>query len=614
MATYQVQGPDGSTYRIDGPDNADPSDVIAQVTGHKQAHSFDALPGGAVAPTGSAAAKAAQSPLSQSDTQNFLAGAGKATMDLGRGAGQWLGLESRQDVADSRKLDAPLMSTKAGKAGDITGTAVDLLPLARIPGAGTLAGAAGIGAGTGLLMPSTSTGETAANAGLGAVASPLGVLAGRGMGALYQGAKAAIAPFLKGGSQDIAGRTLQSFAGGPQAASQAASELSATPATLPGVKPSLGELTSNGGLAQLERSVRNNPETTAAMTARDQSNRAAMTDALDQLAGTPAQRATNVGLRADFSKPYYEQAGQTTVPADAQLGKILARPSMQKAWARASELAQEQGVSLREPSANDIDGQTLQYLRMGLSDLADAGPAQGMGKFEANAVKGTLSDLNGWIGQKVPALQQADRMFAWGSRPINQADIAGQLRDKLVPALGDFGSVPRLNANSYANALRNGDDLAANVSGRSNATLEGSLNPQQMTTLRQIGEQLARRANAADLGRAAGSNTAQNLAGQNLLRQFLGPLGLPESTLGRATQGVLGQSLMRPYGVVAKAAEPDILQQLSRASLDPQYAAQLLSRAPNSRAAQLLWQRQGLLGPLANTAAGGLLGSGNAAQ
>jgi hypothetical protein len=90
VATYEVHGSDGAMYRIEGPDDADPSAIIAQVTGgHKfgSGKVLDAIPGG-TAPTGSAEAKAAQSPVSDSAAQNFLAGAGKATVDLGRGAAQ----------------------------------------------------------------------------------------------------------------------------------------------------------------------------------------------------------------------------------------------------------------------------------------------------------------------------------------------------------------------------------------------------------------------------------------------------------------------------------------------------------------------------------------------
>lgn len=607
-------------------DTAGAQRLAAYIKTQSGPKSFD-LVNGQTVPTGSAAAKAAQSPVSDSATQNFLAGAGKATMDIGRGAGQMVGAVSRQDVADARARDAPLMKTKAGVAGNLTGTAVDLLPAALIPGAGTMAGAAAIGAGTGLLMPSTGTGETLANTALGGAAGPLGLAAGRGLGALYQGGKAAIMPFLPGGSQQVAANTLRTAAGGRQAATQAAQELTNPGSVLPGVQPSVGELTSNGGLAQLQRTLQNN--SAADFTARDAANRGAMTSALDQMSGTAAQRTTNVGLRADFTKPLYEQAEKARVVPDKGLQSLLSRPSMQSAWERAQQLAAERGEQLEVPqmaaamgkpfpiqgATPMLSGKSLQYLRMGLSDLADSGPQQGMGAHEAAALKNTLSDLNGWIGKNVPALKAADRTYAWASRPLNQSDIAGQLRDRLVPALGDFGNgVPRLNANSYATALRNGDDLAANVLGRQNAKLADVMSPQQTTTLNQIGDQLARRANASDLGRGAGSNTAQNLAGQNLLHSFLGPFGMSDTALGRMAQSAVGKTIARPYGFAAQAAEPDIQRALTEAMLDPRKAAQLLQQYPNSRLAQILWHRQGLLGPATQTAAQGLMGSGNAAQ
>lgn len=617
MATYSVKAPDGGTYQIQGPDDADPSDVISQVMGGHKPQSFDATSGGIV-PTGSPAAKAAQSPVSDSNVQNWLAGAGKATVDIGRGVGQTLGLESRADVQASRERDAPLMATKAGRFGNIVGTGVDLLPAAFIPGAGTLAGAAAIGAGTGALQPSTSTGETVKNTLLGGVTAPAAILAGRGLGALYQGGKAALEPLFQGGQQRIAARTLQAFAGGPEAAETAAQRLSQGAGdVLPGVEPTSAELAGNAGIAQLERTMRNNPESLTALTARNQANRGAMTNALGQIAGTDADQAAAVAARSAATRPLYQAAGQVTVPADAELGRILARPSVQAAWSRAEQLAAERGETLTGQNANDIGGNTLQYLKMALQDTANAGPQRGMGSHELGAVRSTMGDLQDWITRNVPQLRAADQAYAAGSAPLNQMQIGRELSDRLQPALTDFGNNTRLNAASYANAVRNGDQLAANATGNARATLAGTLSPEQSTTIRQIGEQLARRANADELGRAVGSNTGQNLASQNVLRQIAGPLGLPQSMAERAAGSTLGQTITRPLQWAAQTGEPRIQQTVARALLDPQYAAQLLRQQPTSAAARIIWARQGLLGPLGNTAVGGLagmMGSGNAAK
>lgn len=146
----------------------------------KTVHSFDAIHG-EVVPSDSAYAKAAQSPIATADSNsnspvgseisamlsNAASGAGKAFVDLGRGAGQWLGLVSRQDVQDSRTRDAPLMATGAGKVGNIVGNVAATAPALAIPGANTVAGAGLIGAATGALQPSVSTGETVRNIGIG---------------------------------------------------------------------------------------------------------------------------------------------------------------------------------------------------------------------------------------------------------------------------------------------------------------------------------------------------------------------------------------------------------------------------------------------------------------
>lgn len=142
----------------------------------KTVRSFDATPAGIV-PTGSAAAKAYETPIATPDPNssspvgseigsmlsNAASGAGKAFADLGRGVGQYLGLVSRQDVADSRRLDAPLMATGSGRVGNIVGNVALTAPTMVIPGANTVTGAGLIGAGMGALQPSVSTGETVRN-------------------------------------------------------------------------------------------------------------------------------------------------------------------------------------------------------------------------------------------------------------------------------------------------------------------------------------------------------------------------------------------------------------------------------------------------------------------
>jgi hypothetical protein len=120
--------------------------------------------------------------------QKFLAGTGKAFVDLGRGAGQLVGAISNEDVASARALDAPLMATRAGKVGNFAGNFAAAVPAAFVPGANTVAGAGVIGAGLGLLQPVESGTERAMNTGLGLVAGAGGQKAGQVAGK-YLGGK-----------------------------------------------------------------------------------------------------------------------------------------------------------------------------------------------------------------------------------------------------------------------------------------------------------------------------------------------------------------------------------------------------------------------------------------
>jgi hypothetical protein len=182
-------------------------------------------------------------------------------------------------------------------------------------------------------------------------------------------------------------------------------------------------------------------------------------------------------------------------------------------------------------------------------------------------------------------------------------EVGGAFRDKFQPALADFGATGRTRAEAFARALREGDDTAAKALGRSSASLNDVLNPLQADRLKLIGEQLARRANAEDLGRAVGSNTAQNLVSQNVVRQFFGPLGLPESMMERVAQSTLMQSILRPVQFAGQMGEPKAMQALQQALLDPKLAQQWLKLGVNPQQVGLLLKNQQYL-PGAAAAAG----------
>lgn len=174
MAKYRITGPDGAAYDVTAPDGASEADVMAYAQKNyapkpkEQDFSFDPM-------------------RDMNMGERALAGVGKAFTDIGRGAGQLVGAVSREDVADARKLDAPLMNTTAGAVGNFAGNVAAMVPAAGIPGANTVAGAGVIGAGMGLLAPSTSTSETLTNVALGGAGGAAGQAIANKVPALLKG-------------------------------------------------------------------------------------------------------------------------------------------------------------------------------------------------------------------------------------------------------------------------------------------------------------------------------------------------------------------------------------------------------------------------------------------
>lgn len=111
------------------------------------------------------------------------AGVGKAMVDPLRGIGQMLGMIPQSEIDAAKKLDAPLMDTGAGLAGNVAGNMLTAL----IPGGNTVKGAALVGAGLSALQP-TASGEsrltnTLTGGALGAGGAAAGKIIGKGMDA-----------------------------------------------------------------------------------------------------------------------------------------------------------------------------------------------------------------------------------------------------------------------------------------------------------------------------------------------------------------------------------------------------------------------------------------------
>lgn len=149
MPRFEITTPQGARFEITAPEGVNEAQVMRFAQGEIDMQ------------------RLADPTAGLSGFEKAFAGYGKAVPDLARGIGQIFGLVSREDVAEARKRDEPLMRSGAGLAGNIAGNIAALIPSAAIPGAATIPGAAAIGASIGAIQPSISGSETITNIGLG---------------------------------------------------------------------------------------------------------------------------------------------------------------------------------------------------------------------------------------------------------------------------------------------------------------------------------------------------------------------------------------------------------------------------------------------------------------
>jgi hypothetical protein len=522
----------------------------------------------------------------------LLMGMGTAGTEMSQGFRQLFNLGDQkklaEEIAKTRQIDAPFKKGLAGATGNVLGKAAPAVAAGLIPGAGTVLGGAMIGAGTGLVEPSTTDAETAQNVMFGGLGGGAATLVGRALPAVVGGLAA---PFTGRGREGIVGQSLQRFAG--DKADDVAKAARTASAKTPGWQPTLAEATMDPGIAVLERGAASaDPLLARAMAERGLEQNAAALGAVQQIAGDSTRRAAAVAARESATQPLYQQAFAQTVPGDATIAKLMERPLFNQAMEKAKTLAANSGDNFvlqpatpaiitasgqpAQPAA-EYTGKGLHYLKMALDDMLDEGKRTGMGGAQQRALNDTRDQFGKWIEKSIAPYGQARQTYAQMSQPINEMDVGKALAEKLSPALMDFSpNVPgKITAQRYAQSVRNLDDLAKSATGFQGATADTALSQAARDAVMGVGSDLSRRSIVQDMGRGAGSNTAQNLASQNLLRNIFGPMGMPESFI----ESTLAKTIAGPANMAFRqGAEPEIQKLMARAMLDPQFAAELLAR------------------------------------
>jgi hypothetical protein len=287
---------------------------------------------------------------------------------------------------------------------------------------------------------------------------------------------------------------------------------------VPGARPRLPKSRSSREFRRYSAGSANQPgPLQKAFTDRTLEQNAARASHLDELAGTDG--------RLDFSKASRDTAASdlygkafAEVPEDSrwikgEITKLTQRPAFVSALKDGQEMAMNLGIKV-SPDNPENTTQILHFAKMALDDKI-AAAVQGGNKNASRALIDTRDNLVSLMESKgfSPSYREARDTFKQMSGPINEMELAGDLRSKFMPALNDVtGTTPtRVYADSMAGEVRRrGEDLA-------------KMSPEFQGKVSALTSDLQRKASSESLGKATGSPTAQYLTTQNLMRQIMGP-------------------------------------------------------------------------------------------
>ena len=608
MPIYTIEGPDGKRYKIEGPEGATAEQLGAVISGGSAKSAPRESVGSKIRQqVGNVAAGAVRGAGSIGAT--LLAPVDAAARAMGV-QNDFIGRTDRRASMDgalgNMGADTDSLGYGVGKIGaEIAGTAGVGGTLARgaayLPGVRALApyiasggmqagnmgarmagGAITGGASAGLVNP----GESSTGVLVGGLLPPAmkGVATGaRALGATIGAPQTLVRPFTTKGQEDIVAEILQKSA--TDKAKATAAMRSAKPA-VPGSIPTVAQVANDPGLAQLERTLLNNPEQAAPLQQRFAQQRAARLGAINDVAGTDEyfegiKEGRKLFANEDYSKALRQGIDQeAAAKLQPQIESLMRRPSIKQAQQYAKTLAQEKDIELSNMGSLEGLDWTKKALDKQISAIKRGSP---IGNMDLESLVQTKNDLMSTLEQIAPGYKEANDNFAKMSRQVNSMEVARDLKKRFEPAINRFGANGREMANEYARALEASTSSVKKATGM-DRPLSQVMQSSDISSLEGVARDLARKSNAESLGKATGSPTAQNIASANMVDRLFSQLGIPQSV---ADTG-LARTMMAPYQGIANlsGATQSINERLAQALLNPEDAAMLLARPPS----------QGLLG------------------
>jgi hypothetical protein len=483
------------------------------------------------------------------DGENFLAGIGKSFVDTGHGLVQagtdaaryfvesnplLFGehgadglkakvLQQQAEEAERRRRDASLMDTKAGLAGNVAGTAAQVLTpgiaLRGTAGAAmllprTVAGNAAQGAVLGAVQPVTHEGERQANIGIGTAAGTAGAGAPKLASIAARGVKNAALATTARGAQQKAVRVIQ------QEAANAGRLLTPNPSLVPGASRSLFEESLDPGVAALETRSRGQG---GGWSARDSANNAARSRVIEDIAGDDASMAAAETTRSAVTNGLRDAAfkeGDKAIAAAARAGFSPAEnmfnvkqqiDAMVKAHGGRSSVQRALEDVIKELDGAEPSVRGLYNVRKSINDLIEG--KAGSEKSYAKAATRELMQARDLVDEEMQNLAPSfgDYLASYKnlSKPINRMETGRTLLDSGSGAIPDPDTgAYRLTPGVFGRQVKNLDAVAQRATGFKKATAADVLTPADLAGVHAVNDDLARQAQRLLVGNGGGSHTA----------------------------------------------------------------------------------------------------------
>lgn len=490
----------------------------------------------------------------------------------------------QQENAERRALDADLMDTGAGLAGNVTGTVAQLVgPGAALKGTAaarallptTIRGNVAQGAALGALQPSTSAGDQAINTSLGGLFGGLGAGLVKAAGGTINGLRNLLSRSGLTNAERRAGEIILRESTNP-------SGLTFEESAVPGVQRTLGESTQDPGLMALENTMR--ARNRGAFDPIDQSNNAARVQQLQQIAGTDADMAAAIearesassGLRDTAFKEGEAAAEQARQQSALMLGSDSGIKGLREqvssmassASGRPSVQSAVKDVDRALKNAGDSVG-GLYQVRQYIGDLMEgkAGNDKSYAKAATRELMQIRDALDEQLASRAPSFPEYLQAYRGASKPINRMEVGREVISKASGSIPDQLGNPVLTPAGMMRATSDLDAISSKATGFKKAKAAEILTPDDVSAIKAIQDDMVRQA-SRQRSATVGSQTAERVAiGERLAQQ---------SVLGKVP--VAGQI----FEHFEKIADDALQERLAFLIANPKHARRVIDALPKN--------------------------------